>query len=68
MVDFCVQVENIYVLIMNLSQIEVFDTRNDDADMCLQIYIRYVWEVFICDEAQPRMREAKSLGTNQGQY
>lgn len=51
MVDFCVQVENIYVLIMNLSQIEVFDTRNDDADMCLQIYIRYVWEVFMCDEA-----------------
>lgn len=51
MVDFCVQVENIYVLIMNLSQIEVFDTRNDDADMCLQIYFRYVWEVFMCDEA-----------------
>lgn len=51
MVDFCVQVENTYVLIMNLSWIEVFDTRNNDADMCLQIHIRSVWEVFVCDEA-----------------
>lgn len=50
MFEFYVQVENTYVLIMNLSQLEVFDARNYDANMCLQIYIRYVWEVFMCDE------------------